>query len=107
MYEISVVAVLIGMVLAGEVFQEKEDFFVVVVLGILVLLSPFLARQRPRCLIDGCLRATVGVAEVEAEMTEERVEDLVGAEYRPNIRNKSSIFRYRGAYLAYRSSTVR
>ena len=101
MYEISVAAVLIGVVLAGEVFQEKEDFFVVVVLGVLgvlgvlVLLSPFLARRRPRCLIDGCLRATVGAAEVEA------------AERRPNMRNKSSIFRYRGAYLAYRSSTVR
>ena len=29
------------------------------------------------------------------------------AERRPNMRNKSSIFRYRGAYLAYRSATVR
>ena len=50
MYEISVVAVLISIVLAREVFQEKEDFFIVVILGILgvlgvlVLLSPFLAR---------------------------------------------------------------
>ena len=80
MYEISVAAVLIGVASAGEVFQEKEDFFVVVVLGVLgvldvlgalVLLSPFLARRRPRCLIDGCLGATVGAAEVEiAEMAE-------------------------------------
>ena len=29
------------------------------------------------------------------------------AERRPNMRNKSSIFRYWGAYLAYRSATVR
>ena len=66
-----------------------------------MLPSPFLARQRPRCLIDRCLRATVGAAEIEA------AEDLVVAERRPNIRNKSSIFRYRGVYLVYRSSTVR
>ena len=73
-----------------------------------MLLSPFLARRRPRCLIDRYLGAIVGAAEVEtAEMAEERVEDLVGAEHRPNIRNKSSIFRYRGVYLVYRSSTVR
>ncbi len=63
-----------------------------------MLPSPFLARQRPRCLIDGCLRATVGVGAAA---------DLIGAERRPNLRNKSSIFRYRGAYLVYRSSTVR
>ena len=32
---------------------------------------------------------------------------MESAEYRPNMRNKSSIFRYRGVYLIYRSSTVR
>ena len=66
-----------------------------------MFLSPFLARQRPRYLIDRYLRVTVGAAEIEA------AEDLVVAEYCPNIRNKSSIFRYRGVYLIYRSSTVR
>ncbi len=67
-------------------------------LGGLVLPSPFLARYRPRCLVDGCLGAIGAVGAAE---------DLVVAEPRPNMRNKSSIFRYRGAYLAYRSSTVR
>ena len=56
----------------------------------LVLLSPFSARRRPRCLID------VGLGAVEDR-----------AERCPNMRNKSSTFRYWGAYLAYRSSTVR
>ena len=32
---------------------------------------------------------------------------MESAEYYPNIRNKSSIFRYWGVYLIYRSSTVR
>ena len=32
---------------------------------------------------------------------------MESAECRPNMRNKSSIFRYRGVYLIYRSSTVR
>ena len=50
-----------------------------------MLLSPFLARQRPRYLIDRCLRATVGAAEVEA------AEDLVVD--RLNIRNRSSMVR--------------
>ena len=68
-------------------------------LGDLILPSPFLDRRRPRCLIGGCLGATVGVAV-------DRAEDR--AERGPNIRNKSSIFRYRGAaYLTYRSSVVR
>ena len=66
--------------------------------GGLVLPSPFLAWQRPRCLIGGCFEA-VGV--VGAAVAEDR------AERRPNMRNKSSIFRYRGAYLVYRSATVK
>ena len=60
-----------------------------------MLLFPFLARQPPRCLRDGCLGAK-GAAEV-----------LIGAERRTNMRNKSSAFRCGGAYLAYRSSMVR
>ena len=64
-----------------------------------VLPSPFLAWQRPRCLIGGCFEATGVVGTIGT------VEDR--AERRPNMRNKSSIFRYRGAYLAYRSATVR
>ena len=59
-----------------------------VVLGVLlgvrclaawVLSSPFLARQRPRCLI-GCFEAAGVVGTAVAER-------------RPNLRNKSSIFR--------------
>ena len=61
-----------------------------------MLLSPFSARRRPRCLID------IGLGAIGVEGT---VEDR--AERRPNMRNKSSTFRYWGAYLAYRSSTVR
>ena len=30
--------------------------------------------------------------------------DLIGAECRPNMQNTSSMFRYRGVYLTYRSS---
>ena len=67
-------------------------------LGVLVLPSPFFARQRPRCLINGCLGATRAVGAAE---------DLVVAEHHPDMRNESSIFRYGGAYLAYRSLTVR
>ena len=71
----------------------------------LVLPSPFSARRRPRCLIDIGLGAigVVGAVEDRAEVgiAEDR------AERRPNMRNKSSTFRYWGAYLAYRSSTVR
>ncbi len=63
--------------------------------GIWVLPSPFLARQRPQCLIGGCLGATAGAVGAAV------------AERRPNMRNKSSIFRYWGTYLAYRSATVR
>ena len=60
-----------------------------------MLPSPFLARQRPRCLIGGCSEAA-GVVGV------------VVAERRPNMRNRSSIFGHGGfAYLANRSATVR
>lgn len=71
-------------------------FVVLVVLAVLVLLSPFSARRRPRSLIDIGLGA-IGVV----GMVEDR------AERRPNMRNKSSTFRYWGAYLIYRSLTVR
>lgn len=71
-------------------------FVVLVVLAILVLPSPFSARRRPRCLIDIGLGA-IGVV----GMVEDR------AERRPNMRNKSSTFRYWGVYLTYRSLTVR
>ena len=73
-----------------------------------MLPSPFLAWQRPRCLINGCVE-TAGVVGALGTPTDradvEVVEDR--AERRLNMRNKSSIFRYRGAYLVYRSATVR
>ena len=80
-------------------------------LGGLVLLSPFLARQRPRCLIGGCFEAAgvvgaIGTPEGRAEVG--MVEDLVVAEDPPNMRNRSSTFRHGvPAYLADRSAMVR
>ena len=75
-------------------------------LGGLVLPSPFLAWQRPRCLI-GCFEATAGAVGTPTDRADVgAVEDR--AERRPNMRHKSSIFRYGGAAnLAYRSSMVR
>ncbi len=73
-----------------------------------VLPSPFLAWQRPQCLIGGCVEAAgvVGVLRTPTDQADiGAVEDR--AERRPNMRNKSSIFRYWGAYLAYRSAMVR
>ena len=73
-----------------------------------VLPSPFLAWQRSRCLIGGCFEAVgvVGVLGTPTDRADIRVvEDQ--AERRPNMRNKSSILRYRGVYLVYRSATVR
>ena len=97
-------------VLTKSIFCFLFCCFVLVILGVLLgfrclaawlLLSPFSAWQRPRCLIGGCFEAAGVVGAAEVGMVEDR------AERRPNMRNKSSIFRYRGVYLAYRSATVR